>query len=114
MRYATEKCNLADSIAELDGRWPRRCAAEAASIEAGSWYAWRPKPQPTRPNPARDPEFRNDPRAQPTARSSRHATWEAIPSRGGALIAHAGLNRHRPGLVFAHRPRRYMWFDLSR
>ena len=29
----------------------------------------------TRPNPARDPEFRNDPRVHPPARSSRHATW---------------------------------------
>ena len=41
------------------------------------------KPQPTRPNPARDPEFRNL-GYNPPARSSRHATWEAIPGRGGA------------------------------
>jgi hypothetical protein len=37
--------------------------AEAAGIEAGSVVRMVPKPQP---NPARDPEFRSDPRVQPT------------------------------------------------
>ena len=44
-----------------------------------------PKPQPTQPNPACDPEFRKDPGCNPPARSSRHATWEADPrSRQGS------------------------------
>jgi hypothetical protein len=42
MRYAAERRNLADSIAELrelaDGR--DDILAEAAGITAGSWYAW--------------------------------------------------------------------------
>jgi len=41
MRYAAEQCNLAESIAELremaNGR--NDILAEAAGIEAGSWYA---------------------------------------------------------------------------
>ena len=41
MRYATERCNLAESIAELrqiaDSR--NDILAEAAGITAGSWYA---------------------------------------------------------------------------
>jgi hypothetical protein len=42
MRYAAEKCNLADSIAELREMAAGRdhVLAEAAGIEAGSWYAW--------------------------------------------------------------------------
>ena len=42
MRYAAEKRNLAESIEELrqiaDGR--DDILAEAAGIEAGSWFAW--------------------------------------------------------------------------
>jgi hypothetical protein len=42
MRYAAEKRGLAESIAELremaNGR--NDILAEAAGIEAGSWYAW--------------------------------------------------------------------------
>src|SRR5215211_1961465 len=42
MRYAAERRNLAESIAELseiaDGR--DHVLAEAAGITAGSWYAW--------------------------------------------------------------------------
>jgi hypothetical protein len=42
MRYAAERRNLAESIAELheiaDGR--DHVFAEAAGITAGSWYAW--------------------------------------------------------------------------
>ena len=42
MRYAVEKRDLAESIAELrqiaDGR--NDILAEAAGITAGSWYAW--------------------------------------------------------------------------
>jgi hypothetical protein len=42
MRYAAERRNLDDSIAELreiaDGR--DEVIAEAAGITAGSWYAW--------------------------------------------------------------------------
>ena len=42
MRYAVEKRDLAESIAELreiaDGR--DHVLAEAAGITAGSWYAW--------------------------------------------------------------------------
>jgi hypothetical protein len=42
MRYAAERGNLAESIAELreiaDGR--DEVIAEAAGITAGAWYAW--------------------------------------------------------------------------
>ena len=42
MRYAAERRNLAESIAELrelaDGR--DHVLAEAAGITAGAWYAW--------------------------------------------------------------------------
>jgi hypothetical protein len=42
MRYAAERRNLDDSIAELreiaDGR--DEVIAEAAGVTAGSWYAW--------------------------------------------------------------------------
>jgi hypothetical protein len=42
MRYAAEKRDLAESIAELremaNGR--NDILAEAAGMEAGSWYAW--------------------------------------------------------------------------
>ena len=75
--------------------------AEAASIEAGSWYAWRPKPQPMRPNPARDPEFRNDPRVQPTRQIIPARNLGSDPPVAAALINSAlRLNRHRLGLVF--------------
>jgi|SRR5215211_6923399 len=42
MRYAAERRNLADSIAELRGLAGGRddILAQAAGIEAGSWYAW--------------------------------------------------------------------------
>jgi hypothetical protein len=41
MRYATEQCNLAKSIAELHEMAGGRndILAQAAGIEAGSWYA---------------------------------------------------------------------------
>jgi hypothetical protein len=46
MRYAAERRNLDDSIAELreiaDGR--DAILAEAAGIEAGAWYAWPSTP----------------------------------------------------------------------
>jgi hypothetical protein len=58
--------------------------AEAAGIGAGSWYAWRPNRNPRG-------RIRHAIRSSettlgynPPARSSRHATWEAIPGRGGA------------------------------
>jgi hypothetical protein len=42
MRYAAEKCDLAESIADLrqlaDGH--DEVLAEAAGITAGSWFAW--------------------------------------------------------------------------
>jgi hypothetical protein len=42
MRYAAERCNLAESIAELrevaDSR--NDILADAAGITAGFWYAW--------------------------------------------------------------------------
>jgi hypothetical protein len=40
MRYAAERCNLADSIAELREMARDDVLGEAAGIEAGSWYAW--------------------------------------------------------------------------
>ena len=42
MRYAAERCNLGDSIAELREMAGGRddILAEAAGIEAGAWYAW--------------------------------------------------------------------------
>jgi hypothetical protein len=42
MRYAAEKRNLAESIAELRDMAGGRddILAEAAGIQAGSWYAW--------------------------------------------------------------------------
>jgi hypothetical protein len=42
MRYAAERRNLADSIAELREIAGGRddILAEAAGIEAGAWYAW--------------------------------------------------------------------------
>jgi hypothetical protein len=42
MRYAAEKRNLAESIAELHEMAGGRddILAEAAGIQAGSWYAW--------------------------------------------------------------------------
>jgi hypothetical protein len=47
MRYAAEKRNLAESIAELreiaDGH--DEVLAEATGITAGAWYAW-PSPMP--------------------------------------------------------------------
>ena len=54
--------------------------------EAGSWYAWRPKPQPTRPNPARDPGFRIDPRVQ---RPNGH--WSPVVS-GYCLVLRRWLH----------------------
>jgi hypothetical protein len=58
--------------------------AEAAGIGAGSWYAWRPNRNPRG-------RIRHAIRSSettlgyhPPARSSQHATWEAIPGRGGA------------------------------
>ena len=58
---------ITDSIAELgDGRWLRRCAGRGRRHRGWVVVRMAPKPQPTRPNPARDPEFRNDPRVQPT------------------------------------------------
>jgi hypothetical protein len=39
-RYATERRNLADSIADSrDRQWPGRCHAQEAGLIAGSWYA---------------------------------------------------------------------------
>jgi hypothetical protein len=42
MRYAAERRNLADAIAELReiARGRDDILAEAAGIQAGSWYAW--------------------------------------------------------------------------
>jgi hypothetical protein len=42
MRFAAERCNLAESIAELREMANGRddILAEAAGIEAGYWYAW--------------------------------------------------------------------------
>jgi hypothetical protein len=58
--------------------------AEAAGIGAGSWYAWRPNRNPRG-------RIRHAIRSSETTlgynitcRSSRHATWEAIPGGGGA------------------------------
>jgi hypothetical protein len=43
-----------------------------------------PKPQPTRPNPARDGGPQTTLGYNPPARSFRRAIWEAIPGHGGA------------------------------
>jgi hypothetical protein len=58
--------------------------AEAAGIRAGSWYAWRPNRNPRGRIRHAIRSSETTPRVQPTRKSSRHATWEAIPGRGGA------------------------------
>jgi hypothetical protein len=87
MRYAAEKCNLADSIAGLREMAAGRddVLAEAAGIEAESWYAWRPNRNPRGRIRQAIRSSEKTLGCNPPARSSRHATWEADPrSRQGS------------------------------
>ena len=96
MRYTAERCNLA-TLLPSSGRWP----LAATMCWQGRRHRGRvvvrmaPQPQPTRPNLARDPEFRRDPRVQPTR--------EIIPARnlGSRSPVAAGLISRALGLKWA-------------
>src|SRR5215218_6668030 len=92
--------------------WPRRDHAGDSSDRRLSLSdsqkpvekpAEPPKPQPTRPNPARDPEFRNDPRVQPTR--------QIFPARnlGSDPVAAALINTAPISCLHSCRGA-YLWF----
>ena len=58
--------------------------AEAAGIGAGSWYARRPNRNPRGRIRHAIRSSETTLGCNPPARSSRHATWEAISGRVGA------------------------------
>ena len=64
--------------------------AEAAGIGAGSWYAWRPNRNPRGRIRYALRSSETTLGYNPPARSSRHATWEAIPGRGGLINSALG------------------------
>jgi len=86
MRYAAEKCNLADSIAWLRDMAAGRddVLATAAGIEAESWYAWHPNCNPRGRIRQAIRSSEKTLGCNPPAGSSRHATWEADPGCGRA------------------------------